>query len=380
MTIHSVRDGISVAWVNLTGGGLSGGSKKYLSAMLPLLAADKRIKAITLYSPAEVAPVIDSLSLSSFYWPAHEQLRGFPTLRRQLREHQPDVVYVPTSRWVDTGDAPLVVMLRNMEPLTRPWAEGKNGLYEGLKNITRRQASRRACRRASGVIAVSEYVADFLRREWHVDAAKIRMIYHGLSHRAIAPTRPTAITGDTPFLFTAGSIRPFRGLEDVIQAAAILRTRFPAHRFVIGGAVEGRLEGYQRRLAAMSRKLGVADRIVWAGKLSTPEMTWCYQQCAAFVMTSRVEACPNTALEAMEQGAACVSTSNPPMPEFFRDSVGYYPAGYATELAERLIDLLEDERLRNRYRQIALERARSFTWQRTARATADFLVSVAGSV
>jgi len=65
---------------------------------------------------------------------------------------------------------------------------------------------------------------------------------------------------------------------------------------------------------------------------------------------------------------------------FFRDSVGYYPAGYATELAERLIDLLEDERLRNRYRQIALERARSFTWQRTARATADFLVSVAGSV
>lgn len=380
MTAEGAHERISVAWVNLTAGGLSGGSKKYMSAVLPLFAADPRIGRITLYSPAAVASVVDALALPSRYWPTREHLYGFPTLRRQLRDDGPDVVYVPTSRWVDTSRVPLVVMLRNMEPLVSPWGEGKNGLLEGMRNVGRRLASRRACRRAAGVIAVSEFVADFLRREWQIDGAKIRMIYHGLSHAPAQARRPSSVTGDQPFLFTAGSIRPFRGLEDVITAAAALGSRYPDLRFVIGGAVEGRLDDYRRRLVAMSRELGSADRIIWAGKLSASEMTWCYRHCVAFMMSSRVEACPNIALEAMELGAACVSTSNPPMPEFFGDAVSYYPAGDGAALAARLTDVIDDESLRRRYQLAALERARPFTWERTARETADFLVSVAGSV
>jgi glycosyltransferase involved in cell wall biosynthesis len=378
MSVRLSADPISLAWVNLTGGGLSGGSKKYLSAVLPRLAADSRFARITVHSPSEAAAA-GLPSLPSYTWPAREHLRGFPALRSQLRELKPDVVYVPTSRWVETNGVPLVVMLRNMEPLTLPWAEGKNGLYEGFKNISRRLASRRACRRASGVIAVSEFVADFLRREWRIDATKIRMIYHGLSHDIAPAARPRAVVSDAPFFFTAGSIRPFRGLEDVIRAAATLAPKFPAHRFVIAGAVEGRVESYRRQLVSLSRDAGVIDRIIWTGKLNTHEMSWCYRHCTAFIMSSRVEACPNTALEAMEHGAACVSTTNPPMPEFFGDAVCYYPAGDATRLATTLGEMVDDEAVRRRYQRAALDRSHAFSWDRTARETADFLLSIAAS-
>ena len=41
-------------------------------------------------------------------------------------------------------------------------------------------------------------------------------------------------------------------------------------------------------------------------------------------MTSRVEACPNIALEAMSHGAFCLAADNPPLPEFFQGAALYY--------------------------------------------------------
>ena len=372
-------DSISLAWVNLTGGGMSGGPRKYVRAMLPLLHADPRIGSITVHSPAELSSAVEPDFLPTFQWPAREHLHGFPTLRRQLRECRPDVVFVTTSRWVNTGGIPIVVSVRNMEPLIRPLAEGRNGVREGLRNITRRIASHRACVRADGVIAVSHFVADYLRREWHIEQPKLRMIYHGLGHEIPQPTRPAVLSTGLPFVFTAGSIRPFRGLEDVIHSAARLGPELGGHRIVIAGSVEGTVHAYHRRLMALTRELGVADKIIWAGKLTSSEMIWCYRQCLAFLMTSRVEACPNTALEAMEQGAACISTSNPPMPEFFGDAARYYQAGDAGGLAEELTALHRNEDLRRGLGQAARCRARMFNWETTARETADFLVSVAMS-
>ena len=75
---------------------------------------------------------------------------------------------------------------------------------------------------------------------------------------------------------------------------------------------------YGARMQHLAAKLGVARAIIWTGHLSPPEMAWAYGRCAAFVVTSRAEACPNVALEALSHGAPVVSTTQDPMPEFFR--------------------------------------------------------------
>lgn len=42
----------------------------------------------------------------------------------------------------------------------------------------------------------------------------------------------------------------------------------------------------------LANELGVATHIVRAGQLTPLEMAWCFEHCAAFVTTSRAEACP----------------------------------------------------------------------------------------
>jgi glycosyltransferase involved in cell wall biosynthesis len=86
-------------------------------------------------------------------------------------------------------------------------------------------------------------------------------------------------------------------------------------------------------------------------------------------MTSRVEACPNVALEAMSHGCACVSADGPPMPELFGDAALYYRPGDAEGLTRELERLLSGGDAAPALRAAASTRAREFTWDETARQT-----------
>jgi glycosyltransferase involved in cell wall biosynthesis len=106
-------------------------------------------------------------------------------------------------------------------------------------------------------------------------------------------------------------------------------------------------------------------------------MGWCYHHCRAFVMTSRLEACPNVALEAMAHGCAIVSTDNPPMPEMFGasgETAEFYPAGTAEALAERLVAMAEwTPETRAERCEAARRRAAQFSWPAAAQKTVDEL-------
>lgn len=362
-----------VAWVNLTNGGLSGGSRKYLKRVVPRMLADPRITRLDMLSPAEVPdfPRLDGVA-SHWTWGRGEKYAGFPSVRRHLARLGADVVYVPTARSIDPARAGLVVMVRNMEPLLPQNAN--NPPSERLVNKMRRWAARRACARAKKIIAVSDFVASQLQSQLDVPPEKISRIYHGVDDARLADSvdAPAAITPATAnnFLFLAGSIRPMRGIEDAIRAMQVIA---PAHgdlSLVIAGAPEGRVSSWLRELRRLTESLGVDRRVIWAGKLNDSEMAWCYQHCRAFLMTSRVEACPNTALEAMSHGAPTLSTRNPPMPEFFQAGALYYSAGDPVELASSITECLQlDTRQRAQIREAAAHATARFTWAECVNAT-----------
>ena len=324
-----------IAVVNLTSGGLSGGYAKYLTALLPLLEGDPRVSRLDLFVPPGATPP-DGFAGRTNTWSAKGGVDGHRDLRAQLAQLGPDVIFFPTARLVRPGTIPTVVMVRNMEPLTRPF--GGNTWREGLRNLARAGAARLACRRATRVIAVSNHVRSFLTGRWGLRPDRVGMIYHGIDAAASgpAPVMPPSLADRPRFLFTAGSIRPARGLEDLIGALPAVLANDAARSLVIAGGVDPSGQPYAARMRALARALGVERHVVWAGHLTAPEMAWTFQHCAAFVMTSRAEACPNLALEAMSQGAVIVSTRQDPMPELFGDVATYYSPPDAGELAARI--------------------------------------------
>lgn len=350
-----------VAVANVTSGGVSGGYRKYLARLMPLLAADPRITALTVVVPdATLAmPGVDVRA-----WDPRDARSGFRALRRLVASLAPDVVFVPTARAVPIDDVPIVTMVRNMEPLEVPF--GGNTVREGLRNLARRWEAKRACRRAARVLAVSRHVRDFLVGRWGMPSGKIGLAYHGVDS---APARE-ADAPDEATLFTAGSIRPARGLEDLIEALSRLDGRV---RLRIAGRVDSGCEAYGARLRREAERGGVADRIDWLGQLDDARMSQAFHGAGLFVMTSRAEACPNTVLEAMASGCASVSVDRAPMPEFFSDAARYYRAGDGADLASRVAGLLDDTAARRGLAEAARRRAQAFTWESTRDQTIEEL-------
>lgn len=89
-------------------------------------------------------------------------------------------------------------------------------------------------------------------------------------------------------------------------------------------------------------------------------------------MTSRVEACPNTALEALSYGCNTVSTKNSPMPEFFKETALYYQAGDIESFIVQVAKAIEGADSTSR-RDAARRRADEFSWQHTAESTMNEL-------
>ena len=89
-------------------------------------------------------------------------------------------------------------------------------------------------------------------------------------------------------------------------------------------------------------------------------------------MTSRMEACPNVAMEAMSHSCLCISTESPPMPEFFGDSSWYYSPRDASALAEQIreTDLLSNEE-KSIMKEYAKNRAAYFTWEKCVELTIE---------
>ncbi len=370
-----------VALANLTNGGLSGGSRKYLEVLAPLLANHPAISRLDLFVPPQAVDALHkSTRLDWESWMSNDVARGFRGLRTELRKRRPDVVFVPSARWLDCGSPPVVAMVRNMEPLVVPFAG--NPWLETLRTLARRWVARRACRKADRIIAVSNFVKDYLVHDWRLPADKVATVYHGIDlpggddeHRC-----PAALGELTrPFLFTAGSVRPYRGLEDAVGAMPGIVQRCGDVSLVIGGETEPAMQPYRNRLQRQAEALGCADRIVWCGKLSQPEMAWCFRQCQAFVMTSRVEACPNTVLEALSHSCISVSTNCPPMPEMYGETAFFYAAGDSDQLGTQVQAALGlDVAQRYALQTAAHRRAAEFSWQRTMENTVHELLIAAG--
>ncbi|MEP6765486.1 MAG: glycosyltransferase [Gemmatimonadaceae bacterium] len=356
--------------LNLTGGGLSGGYRKYLQHVVPAFENSNVVRDLMVAVPPGQEKVAGN-SHSVLSWQPGEQWRGFSALRKRVIAWTPDVVLIPTARYLDCG-APVVSMVRNMEPMLPDSL--RDGTTSWARNYLGARLARRAVTNSQRVIAVSQFVREFLENKWNVEPNRIGVVYHGVDVAEYVAATPASLSALTvsPFLFIAGSLLRYRGIEDAIRALSLVGNS----KVILAVAGNGS-ERYRTTLTSLASELNVKSRVRWLGHLNEIEMRWAYQRCVAFLMTSRVEACPNTALEAMANGALCISTDARPMPEFFADTAQYYRPNDASALAALIEDALvcSPEMIVER-RSAARARAVHFTWNDTVAETIAQLQSV----
>jgi len=203
-----------LAIINITGGGMSGGYRQYLTNMIPRLASYADIEDLLCVSPAALnvkdwVRVNGKVKLLSMDESGFLCNRFDPKLNRYLKEFSPDLIFLPAARILRFKNVPTVNMLKNMEPFVKNI--DRYTFSERLRCRLRNLEAKIAVKAANRVIAVSEFVRDFLINRWRIPQGKISLIKYGSTHLDdISCKRPENITRDWDgeFIFTAGSIRP----------------------------------------------------------------------------------------------------------------------------------------------------------------------------
>jgi len=370
-----------IAVINKTGGGMSGGYRKYLRNVIPRMANHEDVVAILCASPESIGvsgwfdsmPNIRCVSCKPFrFMFPHRDIE----MLRELEMFAPDVIFAPVERFFRFKNVPVVNMIRNMEPLMYP--NGGNPISEMLRNWLRAKSAQNAANKADGIIAVSEFVKEYLINHWGIPCDKIGMVCHGIDlPKGNNGIRPYSIPNNWEgrFLFTAGSIRPARGLEDVLFGMDYdgLNT-MEISGLVIAGESNANMVAYQKGLNKRLKKRGLSSKICWAGSLNEKEMTWCYHNCSAFIMTSRVESFGMIGGEAMSHGCICISSDSPCLPELFGDSAIYYPSKDGHALTEAIQTVLTwDDNQRKTMSEKAKKQASKYSWDVCAKKTVAVL-------
>lgn len=374
-----------IAVVNLTAGGMSGGYRKYLCNVLPRVAKHHDVEAILCASPESIdvqgwfdpMPSVRFVSCKPFRFLFS---RRDVALLRDLEKFKPDVIFVPVEHAFRFKNISVVNMMQNMEP----FVSGIDGMYfvERFRHWAQRTGAKMATKGADKVIVVSRFVSDFLVTHWKIPITKIGLVYYGVNVRRPEDGCKSNIIPDIwhdKFIFTAGSVRPARGLEDLLLAMKnLLLQGEKSVRLVVAGESGHSMACYQKKLKDWAQKNGLSDRICWAGNLNENEMVWCYQNCSAFIMTSRVESFGMIGVEAMSHGCICVSADNPCLPELFGDAAIYYPPKDGKALAEAIQTVLTwDDVQRSEAFKRAKKRAGTFSWDICAERTVNELAKVA---
>lgn len=355
---------------------MSGGYKKYLQNVLPRMAAHPDVESLLCASPP-------SINIRDWFEPFFNVefvnckpyrflgLGADLELNRYLREFSPDVIFIPTERHFRFKNIPVVNMIQNMEPFGSN-IDG-NPFKEKVRQWIQVVDAKRAIKKSDRVIAVSKFVRDFLVQKWKIQSEQIRIAYYGIDLPENKGQRPSLIPKgwEGQFLFTAGSIRPARGLEDVLYALNHLFDKSSnILGLVIAGETTSNMMRYKKKLEDWIKTHNLSSRVCWVGSLNDQEMAWCFQNSLAFVMTSRVESFGMIAGEAMSHGCICIAADNPCLPEIFGDAAVYYSPKNEKALAEAIQTTLSwDDIKQKEMSEKAKRRAAGFSWDICAERT-----------
>lgn len=143
--------------------------------------------------------------------------------------------------------------------------------------------------RATTAIAVSHHMHEVTPARLRRKVAKV--VHHGID---VSANRVRDYRSSSLRILLPGSIVPYRGLERVINGLAMDRP--PDIRIVVAGLKgSARYERWVRRLVDVS---GLSSCVDWRGALPHDELLEEMSASSHVVISSRVEACPNTLLEA----------------------------------------------------------------------------------
>jgi glycosyltransferase involved in cell wall biosynthesis len=281
----------------------------------------------------------------------------FPRLWSQVRlplalaAEQPSLLFVPGHVVPFAWPGKVLAVVHDLAFERHPEA------YALADRMYLQTTTRWAVARCRLLIAVSESTKDDLVELYGVAPDRVRVVPLGMSPpspSAAPSSRLTALGLNGTFVLQVGRVERRKN-----QAAALAAVeKLEDVTLVIAGP---------ERDPALSSQLRASDRCLVLGTVDQPLLELLYEHAAAVIVPSLYEGFGLPVLEAMARGKVVVAANASSLPEVGGEAALYFHRSATSEQLAAILDVaLKDQPLRAQLARLARDRARRFTWDRTA--------------
>lgn len=357
-----------------------GGPRTYVLGLIDaLLRIDRENEYVVFYNdPSHLGrfPLATEIVLPGKTPPAR-LFREHVLLPLACRRERVDILHCPKSAVPFFSPCPVVVTLHDLIPIKHPETE------RFAARVYWRLQIPIAARRSDFIITDSEHARNEIMADFRIPSEKITAIMLGFNPAMLEPrdeARGREVRGKyglpADYILYVGTIQPRKNLDTLIEAFSRLKKeRRIANRLVI----TGRKGWLYDSLFARLKELALGDEVIFTGFVPDEELPYVYDGAKAFVYLSFFEGFGLPPLEAMACGVPVITSNTTSLPEVVGDAGIALPPNDVEGVAAALARVLTDPETAAAMKEKGLRRARTFSWESTARQTLEIYGKIAAS-
>lgn len=283
-----------------------------------------------------------------------QQWRIPPLLRGHTLYHSPYYImpYFP--------GVPAVVTLYDLIPQKFP------ALTTAKARLFFRLFTRMALHTANHVITISEAARQDFLAAYPIKPDRITAVpLAPAPHFQPMPNAPITRPLPDKYVLYVGSNKPHKNLVRLVQAWQPVHQQFRDVALMIAGAWDNRYPQPKEWV----EKLGLETAVHFFGPVTETELPILYSRAQLFVFPTLYEGFGLPVIEAMACGTAVACSNQSSLPEVGGDAAVYFNPANTEEITQSIITILKEEDLQTALQKQALQQAKKFTWEQTAKQT-----------
>lgn len=229
----------------------------------------------------------------------------------------------------------------------------------------------RSVAKADRVITISKNSRQEIAQAYGVNPAKIDVIYPAVDHREFYP-RPASQIKEVArrynlpkaYILFVGTLEPRKNVAGILDAYSALPASLRQQYGLVLAGGKGWLDEEIEHKITSCQEAG--ENIQKLGYVPDEDLPALYSGASVFVYPSFYEGFGIPPLEAMACGVPVVTSDNSSLPEVVAKAGRMVRADDIRAIKDAIADLLTDKKAADQLRRLGLERAKKFSWDKSA--------------